>query len=154
MTSNEEVRGHLRAALEAAADEAQTALSKTYEQIDTQALLQSKELGPAILILQELHAECDGIEGVQFHFYDHRRVVSVELKDDLATTNLSLRFDTERNAFELKLLEHYKFAGAGGYDRTDYFEDASGAITVIVTRIGKHIGEQQARLERQRKHKI
>jgi len=145
-----DLKNHLRAALDAAVSEEKARLHAFYDKHDAEHRARVTKLQPLLLTLTELKNETQGKKGVSISVAEHGHMGSVKLKSGSSSRWLTLSTNSSNSHFTVEEKEYWSFGDGGESEKTHKFANADEALALIVAALGKHIASNEVLSERRK----
>lgn len=146
--SSENVRKHLRAAIEEVVNSEKKRLHALFDRSDVHASEGIEKMKPLIQSLNELKAEIGDVEGVTINTYEHGSA-RVEIKSTCSRKSYSISTSIDNTCFMVEEFSSF----VGGYidnvtEKTHRLQSPTRVLNLIVKAIGEHIASKQVFAER------
>lgn len=148
--SSEDVRKHLRAAIDEVVNSEKKRLHDLFDESDARASEEIEKMKPLILSLNELKTEIGDIEGVTINTYEHGSA-RVEIKSTCSRKSFSISTSIDNTGFVVEEFSSF----VGGYideatEKTHNLRSPTRVLNLVVKAIGEHIASGQVFTERHR----
>jgi hypothetical protein len=141
--SDQEIRRHLRSALEVVVNAERSRVSAILDDSKTRIAQGVEKMKPIIALIRELKEEVGDVDGLKISPAEHGHMAVIRAQTSSTTDSLSISTNYANSAFVID--ESHSFSVDGSYDegRKEYpsTEDVMARVMEIV---GRHIGAQQA----------
>ena len=142
--SEQSIRQHLRAALDAIVSREQARLRDAAAGADALASARIRTMQPLIEALRSVASETRGVGGLAIRAAPDSDQARVEMTDDgRSCRTLALSSDAASNRFEVEETQYFPLSG----DRVSYlhcFDTPEDALQFVLGTIGSHIASRQA----------
>lgn len=146
--SSEDVRKHLRAAIEEIVNSEKNRLHDLFDESDARASEGIEKMKPLIQSLNELKTEIGDVEGVTINTYGHGSA-RVEIKSTCSRKSFSISTSIDNTCFMVEEFSSF----VGGYiddvtEKTHRLQSPTRVLNLVVKAIGEHIASKQVFAER------
>jgi hypothetical protein len=146
----DDLRKHLRAALESVVAQETDRLTLIYDGADASHVRRVQMLAPARAALQVLKEETEGVEGVRISIAEKGHMATVNLTSGISNHWLSLSTTSDNSEFELQETEIVTTEATRTREQRRCFPTAEEALHVIVEAVGKRVASHMVLQARSR----
>lgn len=146
---NNEIREHLRAALDEIVAQEKSRLHQLYDKVDADITECIEKMRPLIAALNALKTEIGNVKGIKIELAQHGHMALVEV-DSPAHSRYSISTNTGNTGFVVEEHTRHEFPEIEIVERRHEFHTSDLVLEFVVNAIGKHVAQQQVITERKK----